>query len=401
MKVAVVGSGLAGLVAAYSLAPVAEVHIYEKGDKIGVHGASLDYKGDTIDAPMRSFAGGYYRELRRLCHDLHVPLKRTFYAYNFASPKGIDFRLYGKGGLNGFWGRGLWHTFVVALAYIYFSILALIFTFLYPCPDQSIGEFCHSFRIPLSFVKLLCITFSAVTGTSHTQAMTLPASDVLSYKARTMFRPHYVMRWGIASLCRKLLRENITVHLNEGAVFVTSGVLTTQKGDVRKSEAFDHIIMATPPACASHIIDDIECVKLLTQIPTQLLQVLTHTSRHPQLMTTSPLGINFMSYEDHTVSTQAITNELCQTSSGLGLDLPIRPDDVIAKSVFIRTLRNGPSRSVTKRIQAVNGRGGVWFVGSWVWDGLVLLEGCAVSALKVAEAIKHVHQQSASTHIEN
>lgn len=31
-----------------------------------------------------------------------------------------------------------------------------------------------------------------------------------------------------------------------------------------------------------------------------------------------------------------------------------------------------------------NGDGNVWLVGAWCWDGMVLLEGCVVSAMRVA-----------------
>ena len=30
-----------------------------------------------------------------------------------------------------------------------------------------------------------------------------------------------------------------------------------------------------------------------------------------------------------------------------------------------------------------NGDGNVWLVGAWCWDGMVLLEGCVVSAMRV------------------
>jgi hypothetical protein len=32
----------------------------------------------------------------------------------------------------------------------------------------------------------------------------------------------------------------------------------------------------------------------------------------------------------------------------------------------------------------VNGQDNIWISGAWCWDGLVLLEGCIVSAMRVA-----------------
>jgi hypothetical protein len=34
-----------------------------------------------------------------------------------------------------------------------------------------------------------------------------------------------------------------------------------------------------------------------------------------------------------------------------------------------------------------NGDGNVYLVGGWCWDGMVMLEGCIVSAIRVADAL--------------
>ncbi|EGE09106.1 hypothetical protein TEQG_08039 [Trichophyton equinum CBS 127.97] len=81
--------------------------------------------------------------------------------------------------------------------------------------------------------------------------------------------------------------------------------------------------------------------------------------------------------------------------------LPIDPSKVVRRSYFTRTLRTPQSRAVVNRIfdksatpdgQAAdkpagwrNGEGNVFLVGSWCWDGMVLLEGCVVSAMRAAE----------------
>ena len=76
-KVAVIGSGLAGLTATYLLSRESlgdfngeveesyEVHLFEKGDKIGLDAASIDVGGldgkvYRVDSPMRAFQGGKF-----------------------------------------------------------------------------------------------------------------------------------------------------------------------------------------------------------------------------------------------------------------------------------------------------------------------------------------------------
>lgn len=51
---------------------------------------------------------------------------------------------------------------------------------------------------------------------------------------------------------------------------------------------------------------------------------------------------------------------------------------------FTRVLRTCESRDVVRDLIAGDGEEGVWVVGGWAWDGMVLLEGCVVSAMRVA-----------------
>lgn len=63
-KVAIIGSGLAGLHAAYLLSETEElrerydVHLFEKGDELGLDANSITVEGKRIDVPLRSFNGG-------------------------------------------------------------------------------------------------------------------------------------------------------------------------------------------------------------------------------------------------------------------------------------------------------------------------------------------------------
>lgn len=105
VKVAVVGSGLAGLTAAYLLStayqrvdiqfgkggPVEfEVHIFEKAETLGIdsHSVSLTLPGEAgkwrVDVPMRSFQGGYYPQLIAFYTRLGVLFRRSNFSYSFS-----------------------------------------------------------------------------------------------------------------------------------------------------------------------------------------------------------------------------------------------------------------------------------------------------------------------------
>ncbi|CAE6429681.1 unnamed protein product [Rhizoctonia solani] len=111
VKVAVVGSGLAGLTAAYLLANFHpqldtefDIHIFEKSSVLGMDAESLTVKvqGDSegkngeeirVDVPMRSIQGGPYPKLMKFYDHLGVTLKLHDYSYSFSTKGPNDLKL--------------------------------------------------------------------------------------------------------------------------------------------------------------------------------------------------------------------------------------------------------------------------------------------------------------------
>ncbi|KIP05790.1 hypothetical protein PHLGIDRAFT_128687 [Phlebiopsis gigantea 11061_1 CR5-6] len=102
VKVAVVGSGLAGLTAAYKLAKASElrevhveVHLFEKAPTLGMdcHSVSVPIPGQQgkqrVDVPMRSFQGGYYPQLISLYQELGVSFREADFSYSFSTLKSL------------------------------------------------------------------------------------------------------------------------------------------------------------------------------------------------------------------------------------------------------------------------------------------------------------------------
>ncbi|KAI8328636.1 hypothetical protein BC941DRAFT_385385 [Chlamydoabsidia padenii] len=110
VKVAVIGSGLAGLSAAYLLTKGVstdnennvkfQVHLFEKNNMIGMDAASISIgsedKNVRIDVPMRSFMSGYYSHLINLYKHLGIPAKPARFSfgwYTIESSHPIDNKL--------------------------------------------------------------------------------------------------------------------------------------------------------------------------------------------------------------------------------------------------------------------------------------------------------------------
>ncbi|KAG6918686.1 hypothetical protein DXG01_012504 [Tephrocybe rancida] len=101
VKVAVVGSGLAGLTAAHLLSKPAagesdvefEVHLFEKAPMLGMDCSSVSLPSSEsealedawrVDVPMRSFQGGYYPQLIALYTRLGVAFREADFSYSFS-----------------------------------------------------------------------------------------------------------------------------------------------------------------------------------------------------------------------------------------------------------------------------------------------------------------------------
>ncbi|KAJ1311599.1 hypothetical protein OPQ81_010076 [Rhizoctonia solani] len=101
IKVAVIGSGLAGLTSAHLLAKFQprpadaefDIHIFEKSSVLGMDAESLTVRvpGDSesekeirVDVPMRSIQGGPYPKLMKFYDHLGVALKLHDYSYSFS-----------------------------------------------------------------------------------------------------------------------------------------------------------------------------------------------------------------------------------------------------------------------------------------------------------------------------
>ncbi|GAA5912855.1 uncharacterized protein JCM6883_004856 [Sporobolomyces salmoneus] len=90
-RVAVIGSGLAGLTAAHLLAVVpsdVQVHVFEKSEELGMDNSSISIKGEKgsyrIDVPMRSINTGSHGRVKNLYDYLKVPLVKNEFSYSFS-----------------------------------------------------------------------------------------------------------------------------------------------------------------------------------------------------------------------------------------------------------------------------------------------------------------------------
>jgi hypothetical protein len=252
-----------------------------------------------------------------------------------------------------------------------------------------------------------------------------PAYDLVEYKKKTNGDQHYTVSGGVNEVQRKLshglkIRKSARVVSVEPQSQGTRVCWETTTSDSKSgsSEAiFDRVILAVPPNVVQAIFKPLQYE--MSQIPTIPVQSVVHADESTigrlsgtdslqslsaeSLMRGSDAQIiylrTFTEAKPRTESIHVQPSGLLVTTCPVSV---INPAKTTQSSTFTRVLRTPQSRQIIKDIfdrkasglqvnhekskaQWKNGDGGVWLVGGWCWDGMVLLEGCIVSAMTVAD----------------
>ncbi|KAF9878400.1 hypothetical protein CkaCkLH20_03892 [Colletotrichum karsti] len=486
LRVAVVGTGLAGLTTAYLLQNDERqryaVTLFEQAESLSFDSASVavrdERSGDVerIDLPMRALAGGYYQNVMGMYDHLGIPYHPVRFLFSFVKalpPRKHDptvgktggGNLEGAGGVPGEYfvhasnlhqippwpgSRGMVSHFVEILYLIVCQFWFTVACFLVrPITEgcdraESLAEYLERIWLPRRYVThYLLPLISSVSTCSHAELLAFPASDVVIYKKMSHGQQHYTVCGGVHQVESRLARGMRDVRLGARVVEVastTSGKvrITWQStrdgnGSVLEDE-FDRVILAVSPDVAGKIFKPLS--KTLGKIPTIRVEssILrpASTAASDVFSVTEDVGDGPKTCAHHkgsTMPSQAIClrtdfgkearTEALHTMPGgtvvstCSLNPAAEAKRVLRTARFTRTLRTVESRAVIQAIMKsdgktdkkteaddgaawVNGEDNVWLTGAWCWDGMVLLEGCLISAMRIADDFG-VQQQPLST----
>lgn len=390
---------------------------------------------------MRAFAGGFYHNLIRMYDYLGVtyhaqpflfsftrmpqrqqapsttscvPGPQMVYASNFHQvppvPRTVD----------------LIHWFVEAvyavICYCWFTLCCFLIA---PhaentqteTPGESLDHYLRRIWLPQNYVaNYLLPLISSVCTCSHEELLCFPASDILEYKRRTHRQQHFVVTAGVQSVQEKLL-GGLDVRLGVQLTHVIpdkDGVqikYSSTDGNI-SSVKFDLVVLAVSPDVAATLFPSLN--PQLSTIPTTTVETIAHTDESniiPMLRATTTStsskgtqsassNLNAETQRIHFFSNGSITEAVHeQPHCILVTTNPLSPPQkskVIRSARFTRVLRSPRSRLLLNSIfrdrkqkssspySWRNGDNGIFLAGGWCWDGMVLLEGCIVSAMRVA-----------------
>lgn len=385
---------------------------------------------------MRAFAGGYYNNLKALYDHLGVAYKPQTFLFSFSNLDSHEEEPYFIHSSNNHRipplkpaGRSwLSYTLEVIYLWIWYTYFTFCCTLIRPHPSETHKKPCESLEAYLNRIHLpryftthyILPLMSSVTTCPHADLLRFPAVDVVEYKKRTHGAQHYTVTNGVGDAQSRLahgIDTRFSTHVtsvipsqsNGGRVVLewrqtedTHGLTSSTK------EEFDTVILSVSPDLVSKIFKPLQ--RAMASIPTIRVESTVHTDDEyigsPSLLHLEN-GSNAQSIHLRTSMSEERTESVHVQPSGVLVTTcpisPIKKDSIIQPSTFTRVLRTPQSRDIIngiinedvpgghyleeKRESAwKNGDGGVWLVGGWCWDGMVLLEGCVVSALRVAGA---------------
>lgn len=365
---------------------------------------------------MRAFAGGFYSNLRSLYDYLGVQYKSQPFLFEFAQsqspyythasnlhelparPKGTNLTSY------------LVEIVYLAACYVYFSLCCF---FIAPRCGETLQAYLERTWTPGRFATYYVLPLiSSVTTCPHTSLLAFPASDLTEYKRRTHRAPHYTVSEGVRAVQERLVK-GIKYELNAAIRAVEPGekgvrVSWNTPNGQTQMETFDKVILAVAPDVVGQIFEPLR--HYMSCIPTTLVESVVHTDEtvlnlgHQKAQqphgSAQLIHLNTTAQGEHRTESHHV-----QPCGAIVTTCPYSAMDksrITHSAKFTRVLRSPQSQQIVNAIfsnsqphesneKSVplwrNGDDNVYLVGGWCWDGMVLLEGCVVSAMRVADAL--------------
>ncbi|KAJ2383829.1 hypothetical protein H4S02_005116 [Coemansia sp. RSA 2611] len=428
-RIAVVGSGLAGLTTAYLLQKSGcEVELFEKADSVGMDAGSLSVDGVRIDVPFRVFTPDYYPYLYSLYSHLGIEFAAADYSLGFADEHAASIWSYTNTTLDDFQmpipdGIRRGHRLAVTRDWVRL-VFACVKIMRVPAllrpggylDRLTIGEYLKREQYDPVFTDRVFIPFIASLLTcSLSAARMYPATTILHFVSKAVCGSRLrKAKNGVQEVCEMLTQGLCKIHLG---TTIDKIELSEDGGGSRvllvtgdgKSHWFDEAVLATPADTAARLLRSIkrapdeyppsDLLEALDSVPYEDTLVVTH--RDESVMParrTEWRGVNirtarnsdhamashWINYVEHTASGRELSTQVFQTVDPL---VKLDAAKIISKTYFHRSLVTLDSQARINNMHRHQGRNGVWFVGTYTSPGVPLLEGCVRTAVDVVRAM--------------
>eukprot|EP00754_Rhynchopus_humris_P049359 Rhum_TRINITY_DN8350_c1_g1::Rhum_TRINITY_DN8350_c1_g1_i1::g.27491::m.27491 len=422
-KVAVVGTGIAGMTAAYLLADKYDVSVYEAAESPGMDAQSLSLDGESteigprVDVPIRSFSPHYYPNLLALYRKIGIPLQTVNYCQSLSDIRGLCIFQYMNISLGGY-------TVPFTNPFTQGAMLLEFLRFQWRCwrrhgdpalERMTFEEFVKEVSVSDSFYEsfLLCICSNMLSCKIDT-VRGYPADILVAFFGKnqtTLLTSWLRARDGAFEVCDKLLHDipassrffGKKVGAISGADESGRVTVTTSDGVVR---AYDKVVVATEAHHALGMLDNVttEEKSILGSFRYESSTACVHRDANMMPVNKSdwrtmnsfvPVRARATSEEKHTMASVSVwMNRLVDVPPSLGdvfqtWNPLVEPEEgtVLSRASFQRAVHDLESAANIARLPHIQGSRGVYYCGSYAARGMTLLEQAVVSSLRVTTAL--------------
>lgn len=410
MRIAIIGSGLSGLTAAYRLGQHHHISLYERHPRLGMAAHGLSFGGARVDIPLRVIYPAYYPSLLALYADAGIATTPTDYSACFCDVEGhsyfryqnwrplpqISLPLVPASDLLSKPGRHI-ATDLGRLLLTHHRASQL------PSADVALQDyltergygsgFCEQFLYP---------SFAAIHTCDLQHIRQAPAREVIDYLRRGILHsPVHRTVCGADSVVQTLSQSVRSLHLNARVAEVEATAEGVQlRHEDGKAEGFDHVILATPAPVSAALLAKRHSAErqLLEQFEYVNSRVVVH--KDPTLMPQKSRdwsSVNFRAdrqgqrpmatiWLNRVLPVQAEADNVFQSWNPL-----CEPRRIEAEAEFPRPLINTRSNKAIASLQAAMqqspSKRRLWFCGSYAARGVPLLESACASAEAIARQL--------------
>jgi len=422
LKIAVVGTGIAGLSCAYLLSQEHEVTVFESADTLGMDSASTTYAGARMDVPLRTFSADYYPNLTALYNQLgvkfaHANYEFACYRHDEETPYFSFFNICRHHVVKKIVGYdSISFPVLVSLnpvsVYRYFSLMTEFYFFQRrgpsdlasgKCANKTFKEYALQNHSEQFYYDLILPMLSVICTCSWEAVGNYPAEIVVDYLAGRA-RKHPIGSTTLRAISGtqetvKRLSENFRRILTgcrvERVTIARNGQQPTvkwmQNGGNSQTESFDHVVIATQANAALAILDGTpDHAKALSSIKYEKSRTVLHCDESlvPATLKGTCTLIRTENQSDCTIWMNRIDGHLAKDLHKNVYQTwnPLREPkgELIVDAIFERPVMTLKSLEALDLLADLNGQDGVSFVGAYSLYSMPLLENGVRSSIRVA-----------------